>query len=67
LIRSASVRLHDAQQTTNSQESRFDLAYNAAHALALAPLRSHGYRAEKRYIVFHRIRKQTPSAKNAER
>jgi hypothetical protein len=52
LIRSASMRLHDAQQTTNSRESRFDLAYNAAHALALAALRFHGYRAEKRYIVF---------------
>lgn len=52
LIHSASVRLHDAQRTANSYESRFDLAYNAAHALALAALRSHGYRAEKRYIVF---------------
>ena len=47
LIHSASVRLHDAQKATNSHESRFDLAYNAAHALALAALRSHGYRAEK--------------------
>src|SRR3954465_3912616 len=52
LIRSASVRLLDAQKPTNSPESRFDLAYNAAHALALAALRSHGYRSEKRYIVF---------------
>ncbi len=51
LIRTASARLLDAQKTTNSPESRFDLAYNAAHALALAALRSHGYRAEKRYIV----------------
>ena len=55
LIRSASVRLHDAQQTMNSRQSRFDLAYNAAHALALAALRSHGYRAEKRYIVFQAL------------
>ena len=55
LIRSASARLHDAQKATNSPESRFDLAYNAAHALALAALRSHGYRAEKRYIVFQAL------------
>lgn len=43
LIRSASARLLDAQKTTNSPESRFDLAYNVSHALALAALRSHGY------------------------
>lgn len=33
-------------------ESRFDLAYNAAHALALAALRFRGYRSESRYLVF---------------
>jgi hypothetical protein len=33
-------------------ESRFDLAYNAAHALCLAALRRVGYRATTRYIVF---------------
>lgn len=32
LLRSASVRLHDARQVILSLESRFDLAYNAAHA-----------------------------------
>jgi hypothetical protein len=55
LIRSATARLRDAQRTSNSPESRFDLAYNAAHALALAALRSHGYRSEKRYIVFQAL------------
>ena len=35
-----------------SLESRFDLAYNAAHALCLAALRWHGYRSTNRYIVF---------------
>lgn len=35
-----------------SLESRFDLAYNAAHALSLAALRRLGYRANHRYIVF---------------
>ena len=33
-------------------ESRFDLAYNAAHALCLAALRWHGYRPSNRYLVF---------------
>ena len=32
--------------------SRFDLAYNAAHALALTALRLCGYRSDKRYLVF---------------
>jgi hypothetical protein len=32
--------------------SRFDLAYNASHALALAALRRAGYRSDNRYIVF---------------
>lgn len=35
-----------------SLESRFDLAYNAAHALSLAALRYRGYRSESRYLVF---------------
>ena len=35
-----------------SDYGRFDLAYNAAHALALAALRWHGYRSENRYLVF---------------
>lgn len=46
------ARLHDAQNTTLALESRFDLAYNAAHALCLAALRHMGYRASNRYIVF---------------
>ena len=32
--------------------SRFDLAYNAAHAFSLAALRWHGYRLDSRYLVF---------------
>jgi hypothetical protein len=51
LIRSGLVRLKDSENTANSLESRFDLAYNAAHALSLAALRWHGYRSNKRYIV----------------
>lgn len=34
---------------------RFDLAYNAAHALALAALRRRGYRARQRYVVFQAL------------
>jgi hypothetical protein len=55
LKRSGLVRLRDAENTANSLESRFDLAYNAAHALALAALRWHGYRPSKRYIVFQAL------------
>jgi hypothetical protein len=52
LVRSATDRLKDAQTTTLSFASRFDLAYNAAHALALTALRLSGYRSDKRYLVF---------------
>jgi len=52
LIRSGLARLADAKNNTLNIESRFDLAYNAAHALSLAALRLHGYRSENRYIVF---------------
>src|SRR5688572_23554978 len=46
------ARLADSENETLSMDSRFDLAYNAAHALCLAALRWHGYRADNRYIVF---------------
>ena len=52
LKRSGLVRLQDAMNTCNSLEGRFDLAYNAAHALCLAALRWKGYRSTNRYIVF---------------
>jgi hypothetical protein len=52
LVRSGLARLKDAENEANSLESRFDLAYGAAHALCLAALRYHGYRPAKRYIVF---------------
>ena len=52
LVRSGFARLKDAENEANSLESRFDLAYGAAHALCLAALRYHGYRPSKRYIVF---------------
>lgn len=52
LLRSGLARLRDAAIASLSLESRFDLAYNAAHALSLAALRWHGYRSENRYQVF---------------
>jgi hypothetical protein len=55
LIHSGETRLHDAENEALAIESRFDLAYNAAHALSLAALRWHAYRSEKRYIVFQAL------------
>jgi len=55
LVRSGLVRLRDAENAALSIESRFDLAYNAAHALSLAALRWHGYRSENRYLVFQSL------------
>lgn len=52
LVRSGLARLADVERGALSLESRFDLAYNAAHALCLAALRHHGYRSGNRYIVF---------------
>lgn len=55
LIQSGRRRLHDAHNGALAPESRFDLAYNAAHALSLAALRWHGYQSEKRYAVFQAL------------
>jgi hypothetical protein len=52
LKRSGLARLKDAGTPSLSLESRFDLGYNAAHALCFAALRWHGYRSSNRYIVF---------------
>ena len=56
LLQSGRVRLADARNTHISLESRFDLAYNAAHALSLAALRLRGYRPNKaRFVVFQAL------------
>ncbi len=52
LLRSGLARLKDARNTQLALESRFDLAYNAAHSLSLAALRRLAYRSGNRYIVF---------------
>jgi len=55
LVHSGKVRLKDAGNENLSLESRFDLAYNAAHALALAALRRLEYRSSSRYLVFQTL------------
>jgi hypothetical protein len=55
LVRSGRIRLADATNPANALESRFDLAYNAAHALSLAALRWNGFRPDKRYVVFQAL------------
>jgi hypothetical protein len=55
LLRSGRTRLTDAKNSALALESRFDLAYNAAHALALAALRWYGYWSENRYLVFQAL------------
>jgi hypothetical protein len=52
LEQSGLTRLADAANPAIAPESRFDLAYNAAHALCLSALRRRWYRATNRYIVF---------------
>ncbi len=55
LVRSARSRLTDAGNSALALESRFDLGYNAAHALSLAALRWRGYRADSRYLAFQSL------------
>ena len=55
LIEFGLTRLKDAQHPTISLYGRFDLAYNAAHSLALAALWWHGFRSENRYLVFQTL------------
>lgn len=52
LKRAGLARLKDASNSGNSLEGRFDLVYNAAHALCLAALRYRGFRPANRFIVF---------------
>jgi hypothetical protein len=52
LVTAAENRLRDAENTTLSPDSRFSLAYDAVHSLALAALRWHGFRSEHRNTVF---------------
>jgi hypothetical protein len=55
MVNGARKRLADAQNEDLAAESRFDLAYGAAHGLALAALRQKGYRSENRFTVFQAL------------
>jgi hypothetical protein len=55
MLRSARIRLADAQNQSLDPDSQFDLAYGAAHRLALAALRHQGYRSENRITVFQTL------------
>lgn len=52
MLATAKRRLQDAQVGGLSEEGRFSLAYGAAHIIALAAMRWHGYRSDNRYLVF---------------
>jgi len=55
MVRSAGSHLADAQNDSIGTDSRFDLAYGAAHRLASAALRQQGYRSENRITVFQTL------------
>lgn len=55
LLDSARARLADAGKQELNFASRFDLAYNASHALALHALRHAGYRCDARYLAFQTL------------
>ena len=52
MVASAKRRLQDVQVEGLSEEGRFSLAYGAAHIIALAAMRWHGYRSDNRYLEF---------------
>ena len=55
MVTAARKRLVDAHNEDLDPDSRFDLAYGAAHRLALAALRREGYRSENRITVFQTL------------
>jgi hypothetical protein len=52
LLKLARTWLADCQIAGVSEEGQFMMAYDAAHSLALAAMRWHGNRSDKRYLVF---------------
>ena len=55
MVKQARQTLPDAENPGNSAVSRFNLAYDASHFLALAALRWHGYRSDNRQINFQSL------------
>jgi len=52
LIRKGLAKLNDLAEAELSAFTRFDVAYNAAHALSLAAVWRAGYRSDSCYLVF---------------
>ena len=52
MVASTKRKLQDVAVEGLSEEGRFLLAYGAAHTIALAAMRWHGYRSDNRYLVF---------------
>lgn len=65
MLKAGDAKLADCQIDGLSDDSQFSLAYSAAHAFSLAALRWHGYRSDKRYIVFQCL-KHTLGLDNAQ-
>ena len=59
MLNNAKRRIKDAKVKGVSEDGRFSLVYSAAHALALAALRWHGYRSDNRYLVFQCLEQTT--------
>ncbi len=56
MVASARISLADSQSESIETDSRFTLAYGAAHRLALAALRQQGYRPNnRRDVVFQTL------------
>src|SRR6266702_3678917 len=55
MLAAARRSLADAQNETIETDSQFELAYGAAHRLALAALRQQGYRSENMITVFQTL------------
>ena len=55
MVASGRRSLADSQNESIETDSQFDLAYGAAHWLALAALRHQGYRSENRITVFQTL------------
>jgi hypothetical protein len=67
LISLGEARITDARRKDLAPASRFDLAYNASHALALAALRRVGFRAGNRRVVFEALAYTTALSEEARR
>jgi hypothetical protein len=66
MLDSASKRLIDAQNEDLDADSQFDLAYGAAHRLALAALRREGYRSDNNRLTVFQTLAHTVGTANAD-